>query len=851
MAQKKYSVSTPPEVPATAIPPAPSTPQAPGRCSGSSEYSVSSGTLNAMRSTDLSSPVKGSEMLSSDEPPPSDKPEEQLAARTRLRSTVRTTPNASKSMKDAHQRRAQQTPEDAVSPSKSTFMDGNTVNTLIASAAALAAPFEINPFISPSTAAAPFESQEFMAPRSLSPYPLVPPNTAMTQFDSSQENSMAPSSPSFAGRQAETFAFADSDMAGTFGPSSQFNKDLWDDLALFSDGSSTNTIHDEQVQAQWPREPPGLPSGYMPPMPVYATKPQPRLQPHSIHPQRYLESQPFGFRTTPPHGYPYPVPNSHVKYPPMSPHIPYAGMPHTYPPSPHGQPLMKLIPPTPELEGKQEVTHGKPSRQLPVPPSPSVLSTLVPSAGSEDKASEVDIGSTGTLATPSIKEADTIDSNDTPSGNSEVDMFSPPSSVAGSPSSDRGAASGRWKDATVDAVHGVYRDVDATFQSFGEEHGVSFARTVKGYLKHHGLKLGGDNRWNTYTQMHRHPEYKKLELERIQLTVEDFDALSPVQQQQMRSKSWKAFQNSFSSSAELDYTLELFAEYAAIEEKGKGTTVGRRHKVFNALMRSLGKRAEVACLEHNFQFHIILTGSHVHTDQALSDIRMSDGMTGFTEEHFKAGPDKLKGHVISWAFQHTRKAIVKHHLGNDDLPQANPSGLLPAPKANMSSSSSSSLSLSLSSPAAALTGLPLNNDKDKVATQARQLMRELLVAAGCKLGGGAPWVKLPNTCAINCIVIDNWPHDCPYPEETKKDKGIESAGARGLRALVLQFANKEHPVMARKIDDPALQEACHLDHLLRQSVQTAVPLRLRSLRRETCTHRQELPGSCAQGASLE
>lgn len=527
-------------------------------------------------SDELPSPISTSRQRS--EP---DKQAEQLVTRTRLRATVKTTPNASQSMKDAHQRRAQQTPDDAGTPSKPMFAGGGTVNMRGASAT----PFDVDPFMLPSTATTPFESQDAMASHSPSPNLFVSPSTTTTQFGSSQENSVAPGSPPFPGRQGETFAFAHPGMAGSFGGpvSSQFTKDIWDDLAFFSDSSSTN-IHTREEQAQWPREPPGLPSRYMPPMPVYATKPQPRLQAHSLHPQRYSEPQHFGLRTAPPHGYPYPVPQSHAEHPPVSPHIPYAGMPHAYPPSPHGQPLMHVIPPTPEPEGNQGATYGNvqvPLRQLPVPPPPSMLRSLTPSTVGDEVALEP----ADALAAPSIEEAD-----GTPLGNDEMGVFSPPSSVAGSPSSGRGAASGRWKDTTVDAAHEVYRAVDTTFRTLSEEHDVSFARTVKGYLKRHGLKLGGDNRWNTYTQMHRHPEHKKRELERINLTIGEFDALSPVQQQQMRSQSWKAFQNSFDSSAELEYTLELFAEYAAIEEKGKGTTVGRRQKVFNALMRSLAKR---------------------------------------------------------------------------------------------------------------------------------------------------------------------------------------------------------------------------------------------------------------------
>lgn len=246
---------------------------------------------------------------------------------------------------------------------------------------------------------------------------------------------------------------------------------------------------------------------------------------------------------------------------------------------------MNIIPPTPE--GRQQGAHGipqMPSPQLSMPPSPSAPPLLMASGIEKGKAREVDAEPAET-AGPS-----TSDVAETTFDNSEMIIFSAPSSAAGSPSSGRGAASGRWKDATVEAANELYRNVDATLRSFSEEHGVSFTRLVKGYLKRHGLKLGGDNRWNTYTQMHRHPEYTELELERIGVNFKDFKALGAVQQQRVRSQCWRAFQDTFDSQEQLGYALELFAEYASIEEKGKGISIGKRHKIFNALMRSLAKR---------------------------------------------------------------------------------------------------------------------------------------------------------------------------------------------------------------------------------------------------------------------
>ncbi|KZP26424.1 hypothetical protein FIBSPDRAFT_887220 [Athelia psychrophila] len=186
--------------------------------------------------------------------------------------------------------------------------------------------------------------------------------------------------------------------------------------------------------------------------------------------------------------------------------------------------------------------------------------------------------------------------------------------------------------------------------------------------------------------MHHHPEHKKRELEHIQLTVEGFDALSPVQQQQMRSKSWKAFQDGF-SPAELDYALELFAE------KGKGDY---NREAQEGLQRSDEKPVKTPQRLHRPRLLAWSTTSNSICDQL--------GLSTHEESH--------------------RQSTI---WGTTTF--------LPAPKANMSSTSTSSSSSS--SPAAALTGLPSNNDRDKVATQARQLMRELLdfgahVLADCR-----------------------------------------------------------------------------------------------------------------------
>ncbi|KZP28752.1 hypothetical protein FIBSPDRAFT_947573, partial [Athelia psychrophila] len=123
---------------------------APGRRRGSSEYSISSGTLDAMNTVDLSTPAKSERDevpfgVKRDDTPKSEDTSAVIQA-TRLRSNVKTTPNASKSIKNAHERRAQQTPDNDInsSPNPTPTSDGDT----------------INPFTSPNTVFDIFGPQE-------------------------------------------------------------------------------------------------------------------------------------------------------------------------------------------------------------------------------------------------------------------------------------------------------------------------------------------------------------------------------------------------------------------------------------------------------------------------------------------------------------------------------------------------------------------------------------------------------------------------------------------------------------------------------------------------------------------
>lgn len=50
--------------------------------------------------------------------------------------------------------------------------------------------------------------------------------------------------------------------------------------------------------------------------------------------------------------------------------------------------------------------------------------------------------------------------------------------------------------------------------------------------------------------------------------------------------------------------------------------------------------------------------------------------------------------------------------------------------------------------------------------------------------------------------ILNWPHACVYPPDTKGEKGIEEAGAEGLRALIAQFSDPKLPVSFQRLERP-------------------------------------------------
>lgn len=304
---------------------------------------------------------------------------------------------------------------------------------------------------------------------------------------------------------------------------------------------------------------------------------------------------------------------------------------------------MLLTPPTPLDKGKQRVVDDE--TQATPPPVSSLVSNPIAKGTRKVAFENVE---PPTFAASSARDVEDV----TSAHNSDMDVddvFSLSGSTDSSPLSGHGATSGRWKDATVHTAGNVYKKMDDLLRTFCAQHNVPFPRAFKGYVKQHNSKIPGDNPWNTYIKLHAHPDHTTRELARKGFTIDDFNALDSNAQQKLRGKCWKKFQQSFNSPGECQIALELFKELSALEEKDKGTTVGQRQKIFNALINKLSRivsdgvcvfvcaaeyyslafpQAEITCLEQDFQYYIICSGSHVHSDHALVEVRMSEGMRG-------------------------------------------------------------------------------------------------------------------------------------------------------------------------------------------------------------------------------
>lgn len=518
-----------------------------GRRGGSSEHSAASGTLDGTSNIEPSTPARSAAPRSVEQDEgsldsfmPKRKPRlEDTSAviqATRLRSNVKTTPNASRSMKNAHERRAQQTPDNTIdSPSNPTpTSDGNTAD----------------PFTSPGISVDLFGSQQSAS------HPILPSLQVQQQ-----QQEMDFVFPQDLGMYSSSSNYADPNLFTGFLPENH------------SDSGSSAAF-----EQQWMQPSVGLSSRQMPPaVASYATKPQPEayVQRLQQHPQRYSsrEPQPFGYGALPSHGpsgyhhhanYPLHPPGLRVPHtspvngmmvlpsmsdpqltygtgmhaPSLSPSLRQPPM-HALPP----QPLMNVIPPTPLEKGKQRAVPEAIQPQ----PNTDVAPTL-PDKGKQRAVQE------------------------------DVEM----SSFSSTSEADDSIVRGRLKDSTVEASLDVYKAMDATLYAFCKEHGVSFSRALKGYSKRHNLKLPVGNLWNTYCKMHAHPDYTQCELDRVEMTTSTFGALPSDDQQRVRSECWVAFQKTFNSKDDCRIALDIFKNILSLEDKEHGTTLARREKQFNA-----------------------------------------------------------------------------------------------------------------------------------------------------------------------------------------------------------------------------------------------------------------------------
>ncbi|KZP07589.1 hypothetical protein FIBSPDRAFT_901961, partial [Athelia psychrophila] len=362
----------------------------------------------------------------------------------------------------------------------------------------------------------------------------------------------------------------------------------------------------------------------------------------------------------------------------------------------------------------------------------------------------------------------------------------------------------------------VFKDMDELLNQFCAAHEIPFSRAFKMYLKGHSVKAPGENPWNTYTKLHTHQDHKERELARVGYTIEGFQLLDSEEQQKLRARCWKEFQQSFDSPTECNASLDIFRQFSACDDKEKGISIARRRKLFDGLLNKLAKMADVAALEHKFNYYILCSGNQVHADQSLVDIRMSPGMYGFTEAFCKADATDMKGHMLTWCFGNKAKVIVSNKWDKDPAntpapfnAPSPPSLLSPSPSLICPSPSPIPPSPSQTALRSDTVGVKADTGKAKLATEVRQVLRALILEGGGALGDSlsAPWKRLGGSCAQWGLQMLNWNPECRYPPETKGGKGIESAHTQELRALLAQAADKTLPLSVQRVDNPAHQQA--------------------------------------------
>ncbi|KAF7969776.1 hypothetical protein HWV62_25999 [Athelia sp. TMB] len=778
-------------------------------------------TLAAMQTAQLDPPSdSGSDMLHNmdyDEARPdplisptkrarkSHSPEDTAALMsTRLRPSIKTTPHAPKAMKMAHERRAlQQVAPPAILASSPTPVH-NEVNDTTSD--------DIDPFSSPritSDNIVPFSS-----PR-------------RTPGLESQMGIMAPPPSPFILPSGATPIFEQ--------PTTYPDPTLWDRVVTESARSASGAS-----DQQWPQEPPGIPSRQGPPAPMYATKP---VAGHEMQMYQYSmrEPQPATYTNVAPLPslFPFTAPQQQFDYPPSqygpSKFTSYGGSPlssQTYlpqPPSPmYPGSQSSVLPSAYMSESNPLLLSSDPMQVNLIPPTPRPLekgkgraiheATQVSMLPVDDRlksqSSSFPTSSLHSSPTPFSPMPSQMGINDTRSGPAlqPANTVSDPSSqLSGVVSSiSHKSKSGRLKDATkADAEH-TFEQMDTLLRAFSIKHSVSFDRALRGYTNRHNIRTSGDNAWVIYTKLHKHEDYIQRELDRIGCTLAHFKTLNGATQQQLRAKCYQESEKTFDSTNDCHAALQLFKELWGTEEKAQGTTLARLQRAFNSYVKKVEKIGQLANLKEGFQFLFALSGIHIHSDQALVDLRMSKGMEGFMEEYCRASPGKMMGYMKTWCLQQSNTILL--HDWEDKLPgEAGPSSALQVQRSKPVSSPSSSSSSSPSPSPSPVRNLPksLHEVVPKLATQARKLFLKGLFAAGARLGDSRnmPWHTLARVAAADGIQMFNWLPDCPFPEETSGIKGIENASIGAIRAILAQFNAKDLPLSFRRCQSEEERQA--------------------------------------------
>ncbi|KZP24336.1 hypothetical protein FIBSPDRAFT_888810 [Athelia psychrophila] len=363
---------------------------------------------------------------------------------------------------------------------------------------------------------------------------------------------------------------------------------------------------------------------------------------------------------------------------------------------------------------------------------------------------------------------------------------------------------------------------DQTLNNVCVEHGIHLTRGIKLYTKHHDIVVSNPSLWNTYQRMITHNrEHLKRELGRVGVMVEDYQDASFDHKAKIRSDCWEAFRENFPSEEDCRDALGLFEQVRQIDEACKGQSIAARQKVFFSTFSKLFQLAQIASNTNGFEFIIAGSGTHILQDAALTEVKVTKGLEGFIDTYFKPGESNFRGNMLAWSCSSKAKEMIEP-MDNQGLSVPSIPGTSGSTEVLKSDGCSRSPSGSVGSPSPTthiraldeisclpsseeLAGLP----HAKVASLARNVLRSALISAGMRLSGGqhCPWFKVAPVCAEQGIVIREWPVACPFPTETRADKGIEGCTIAGLRLFLESFRASDHPITIKKVDTAAERQA--------------------------------------------